>query len=249
MIHGTGQSGATVKVDHVVVKHSAGIGVQLWDGGRFAAGSTNLSVSFAADYPIAIAPGFATLPTGGSFTNNPANAVALSHSSVQTTQTWPNLGIPYVITSEVIIEGTETPILTLVPGTELRFGVNGGIIVGYNNAGGLQAKGTEAAPIRFTANAATPTAGHWYGLTVTGVASNTLLEHVIVEYGGRNNGYGGSNVVVTEDVGPIMRNSTLRYSSSCGVVRYSKPFVTDFTAAGYNNSFVANASAAQCGPN
>jgi hypothetical protein len=251
-IVGGGSSGLSVALTNVKIRQSSGMGIQVMSGAKFGAGSTNVTVENAANFPIAVdANSAGTLPTGGTFTNNTVNQVRILDSDVTTTQTWPNLGIPYLINDEVDIEGTATPILTLLPGTNVRFTSTGSLFVGYGQAGGLQAVGTTAAPITFTANAASPAPGHWEGLSFATLTTGTLLDHTVVEYGGKSSFYGSANILIAKDVGAIVTNSVIRNSSGCGITRVfnsTTPWTTDFTAAALGNTFSNNATGNQCGP-
>lgn len=251
-IVGGGSAGPAVPISNVRVRQSAGMGIQVMNGARFGPGSTNVSVDNAANFPIAIyANSAGSLPTGGTFTSNAVNQVSILYSKVTTTQTWPNLGIPYLINDEIDIEGTATPILTLTAGSNVRFTSSGSLFVGYGQAGGLQAVGTTASPITFTANAATPAPGHWEGLSFATLTTGTLLDHTVVEYGGKSSFYGSANILIAKDVGAIVTNSVIRNSAGCGIKRVfnsSTPWTTDFTAAALGNTFSNNASGSQCGP-
>ncbi len=247
-----GSSGFAVPVSNVMVRHGSGRGIQVNNSGRFGAGSANVSVQNVASYPFTIQPNHASsLPVGGTFTNNTVNAVFLHSGGVSTSQTWPNIGIPYVADHEIRIEAVSSPVLTLRPGTELRFTTNGAITTGWGGAGGLDARGKADSLIVFTANAAAPSPGHWPGITLSDQNTGTLLDYVVIEYGGRTAFYGNANIHLAEDFGAILTNSTIRHSSACGVHRYqfaSPAWTTDYTAAPHNNTFTSNGTANQCGP-
>ena len=173
---------------------------------------------------------------------------------VDHTQTWPNLGVPYVLTGGAMdIEGASSPVLTLLPGTELRVEREGVIHVGANAPGGLVAVGTAPAPIVFTAHSASPVAGHWEGIDFRADAlSSSRLDEVVVEWaggGGRATGLNG-NVMVDVDKGAFITRTTFRSSADCGVVRTDPfdNFATDFTAAELENTFESTPGGAQCGP-
>jgi len=246
-------------VDNVTIQNSSTHGFNASLGAGFAAGSTHLTVTGSELEPIRIDQNVAgTIPTGGTFTGNTRNTVSLRGSRVSVSQTWPSLGIPYVPDAFIIVEGSGSPTLTLLPGTEIRMESTRDFSVGTCGAGGagnLVAEGTAAAPIKITANAATPTPGFWGNLYFECTASSaSRLTHAIVEYGGASQqSLGGTltrGIVVVEfDFGPIITNTTIRFSPDCGLIRRSdsEPWTTDFTAASLNNTFTDNPRA-QCGP-
>jgi subtilisin family serine protease len=105
-----------------------------------------------------------------------------------TTQTWTNDHV-YVINKETGIPAGE--ILTIQPGTTIRFEGNYSLSVG----GTLIADGTEAQPIVFTSNKTSPTAGDWGQIKFLDSSTDatldangnytggSILRHCIVEYG------------------------------------------------------------------
>jgi hypothetical protein len=70
--------------------------------------------------------------------------------------------------------------------------------------------------------------------------AETLLEHVVVEWGG---------IRVSRDLGPIIRNVLVRGSGGCAIRRDGPGiWITDFTAPHLGNRFEGNAGPDQCGP-
>jgi hypothetical protein len=253
-IAGSSSGAPKLLIDNVTIQNSLTHGVVASGGGGFASGSTKLSVSGGDRAPMHVAPNEAgALPAGGTFTANTPNVILLRAGNVQTSQTWGNHGIPYVASADIYVEGSGAPTLTLAPGVEVRFDAARWLNVGYttgSGAGNLVANGTASAPIKFTANSATPTAGFWAGLYFGDASSSvSKLNHVIVEYAGGVNIYSGyqAGVTIELDIGAVLTNSTLRFSKDCGVLRVDGPFTTDFTAASSNNTF-ANNVRDQCGP-
>lgn len=98
--------------------------------------------------------------------------------------TWPNPGVPLRINEWIRVDssGTERAVLSLSPGTEVRFGPEGRIAVGGHTDGGLVARGTADAPITFTAGDRRE-AGGWDGLWVWG-RGEVELQHAAFEFGG-----------------------------------------------------------------
>jgi hypothetical protein len=251
-------------IDHVTVQKGSGYGVLVENEAAFGPGSTTLTVRDNGNYAISIAPEYVhTLPTGGTFSGNGHNAVVLAYGGVTTTQTWPNLGIPYVIKSLLLVGNTKFPYptLTLLPGTEMRFDPEAAFLIGASYGGTLlpgelNAVGTEEKPIRFVPNTNTPTKGYWAGLHLW-AASDSDLTNVVITHAGaagplENIGTGNLNVYRAE-VGDLIFNSTLSDSAGCGVTvsdgskTNTTKVTTNYSDLEYtNNKFSNNTGADQC---
>lgn len=159
----------------------------------------------------------------------------ISGTTISANTTWTLTGSPYIITGNVYVYGTTSePTLTIEPGVEVRFNGVYTLNIGYSNLykGRLNAQGTALRPIIFTSNKTTLQAGDWYGIQFNGHASTeSILEYVIVEYGGYNWG----NIYLYNS-SPIIKNSTIRYSKSSGIYgrEDSSPIIIDSTIS--NNS-------------
>jgi hypothetical protein len=95
-----------------------------------------------------------------------------------TDTTWSLEHSPYIVTGDVTVYPDVT--LEVEPGVEVRFDGN----YALNVQGTLKAKGTEAQPIRFTSNQGSPSPGDWGMIDFRSESRFSLLEHVVVEYGG-----------------------------------------------------------------
>jgi hypothetical protein len=247
--------GARPVIADVTITDSAGSGVVAEADGAFGPGSARVSVKNSGDYPFRIQPNYAqTLPQGGTLEGNTPNAVELASGTVRETQTWPDLGVPYVASGSINVEGPRSPVLTLPAGLVLRMTADTSLRVGEENPGGLKAVGTELKPILFTAHSDGPTRGFWDGIFFYSQALATSeLSYARVEYAGRysNTGTAG-NVVVVKDKGPIVKHTRMSHSGLCGIVRVKEsteqPFPTDFTASELGNTFEDNPESDQCGP-
>jgi len=99
--------GARPMLDNVVLQKSGAYGLYMENEARIGTSSTMLSARDNGSYAIVLDPNFAgTIPTGGTFTGNTPNAVELRGGVVFTTQTWPNLGIPYVVNGSINVSGS-----------------------------------------------------------------------------------------------------------------------------------------------
>jgi hypothetical protein len=217
---------ATPVLRNVTVRNSDIVGVRAADDGSgFGTGSTQLSVSDSGSYAVVIGANQAgTLPTGGSFTGNVQNTVEI-RGTVSRSQTWPNLGIPYVVSDTVQVQGPTNPTLTLSAGTVLRFGPNFALYVGDTAPGGLVVDGTAASPVLLTANSPSPQPGHWGGVHLwSQTSNNTRLSHTTIEYAGAEgrigSGFGSLNVYGNKAGGgarPVINNVVVRQGGDAGI--------------------------------
>ena len=100
----------------------------------------------------------------------------------------------YIINNEVEINNNS--VLTIQPGTIIKFGANGSLAVGYSSNATVIANGTAANPITFTSSALLPTAGAWKGLLFyDNTLSNSSLSYCNIEYAGNNSNYGALNLL------------------------------------------------------
>jgi len=96
---------------------------------------------------------------------------AFAARSIETNETWSGT---VVLTEAVNV--AEKAVLTINPGTEVRFGSSASLAV----QGRMLAKGTEKQPIRFLPESGTA-AGSWQGLSFFGARGGSELEHVSIE--------------------------------------------------------------------
>jgi hypothetical protein len=161
-------------------------------------------------------------------------AIASASTSVggtyATSQTWTPDGSPYLVTSDIIFtscatltitntraDGSEAPVeIKFNEGTGMRFGSGSVYSKSY---GVLIARGSEACPIIFTANAA---GKYWKGVSFRwnpqgscgGVSS---LRYCVIEYGGVEEGYGMKGSVSLGCSDAQLENCVIRNSLHDGV--------------------------------
>src|SRR5262249_48593111 len=148
-------------------------------------------------------------------------------SSVTVNATWKNAGLPFVATNHIYVQGT-SPVLTIQPGVTVKFNQNVVLYVGYNpTSATLQAVGTAASPITFTANTASPSPGFWGGINLsTSTAASTQISYATVSYAG---GTGGG--IAVNGCSPTISNVTVQNNSQFGVyVNNGSPTISSLTA-------------------
>ena len=116
--------------------------------------------------------------------------------TVDTSATWPANDAPYVIQGDIELRSPSplnpVPVWTIDPGAELRFASDRRIRVGEGNDGILDARGTSTAPITFTSiDTATPS--FWRGIEFSQGSDGSILDWVLVSYGGRSANTGNVN--------------------------------------------------------
>jgi hypothetical protein len=143
------------------------------------------------DFPLMIsAEQLRTLTGSGSFTGNAAGKDAIyvvgTDSNVRTSGTWHRHNVPYVFSTPVNIESTNCTIVTIEPGTRLRFLTGAYLQIGHLLPATLIANGTASSPITFTSYA-TAAGAYWGydngGLNVGPFATaNTSITNSVIEY-------------------------------------------------------------------
>lgn len=213
---GTGSTPPGVlKVSHVDVEKSTGVGVALVNAG-FAPGSTDLTVHQSGDAAVYMgADVLDTLPTG-TYTGNGRDMVMLqtayfagqgNQRNITRSLTIHDRGVPYCVgmidDGEIRIgdpTGASVPLVTIEPGVALNFtkgttGSGGRLSVDGDTTanptkpqGALSAIGTATKPIKFGSCEATPAPGDWIGLQFTGIDARDALTFVDISNAGADSG-------------------------------------------------------------
>jgi len=116
--------------------------------------------------------------------------------TVDTSATWPANDVPYVVQGNMEVRRASpfepVPVFTIEPGTELRFATDVRLRIGEGNDGVLDAQGTSTAPITFT-SIDTVSPLFWQGVDFNQGSGGSMLDWVIVSYGGRRSDTGNVN--------------------------------------------------------
>ncbi|WP_225409020.1 hypothetical protein [Stigmatella hybrida] len=101
-------------------------------------------------------------------------------------ETWLASGNPHVVKGMLFVGGSQSPVLTLEAGVQVRFESESGLSVGTSprELGSLRVAGTQEAPVLLTANADAPQPGHWLGVTLGTGAGLSRFSHATIEYAG-----------------------------------------------------------------
>jgi len=186
-------------------------GLYIADSGASFAGNTLTGNSVSITVPASYAD---QLDDSSSYSGNASDYVEVTGGTVGRTGTWQKLDADYWVLGDVSVEDTDSPILTIDPGTTLYMDPDTAFTVGDSKAGGMVTKGSSASPITLTSVEDTPGAGDWDGLTIGKSAlSSTSLEGLVVQYGG-GNGYGGIYIYASS---PALSDCEVSYSSTDGV--------------------------------
>lgn len=228
-------------LDHVVIEYGGGpggntdgnIGV-FFSGGRLSLQNTILrhSASYGFDFDDSINLAFENvvstdnnrpgkldvddvhlLGADSNYSGNSDDRIILIGSNINTSQTIPNLNVPFYATNESTISVNTN--LSFEPGVELQLASNGGFKV--NSNGSLAIIGTAEKPVVLTG--AVKSKGYWNGIqyTFSGSADNKI-EHAIIEYGGAESGNTHALVgYFGQDTRGSVTNSLLRGSLTNGI--------------------------------
>jgi hypothetical protein len=217
-------------------------GLSLRGTATLAAGSTALTASGSV-YSVEGSPlAITQLPvTGSSYTGD----LWIDGGTLAQSGTWHAFGPRYILNGAVDVHGTGTPVLTIEAGVRIESFMGVGLTIGdFLQPGGLVAQGTAASPIVFTSTTATP--GSWPGIVFDdATTAGSLLDHVVVEYGGAGGTGTFSDIaIVANNGGPTVSNSTVWRSSNRGIYvscnpQRSPPPITNIT---YGTGADANAA-------
>ncbi len=180
---------ASPKITNCTIRRSGKYGVYAVEGG-FTDFSRD-TVTGNAEYPLHIPAKYVhTLGSDNCLTGNTKDGIEVEGGFIDTTCTWRNQRTAYLVTGDLEVQGSSSPIMTIEAGTVLGFASGTGIRVGYINPGALWADGAPE-EIVFTSSAFPHLPGDWDGITLhdNTVDDQSLLRYCRIEYGGAN-GYG-----------------------------------------------------------
>ncbi|MDF2629308.1 MAG: copper amine oxidase N-terminal protein [Symbiobacteriaceae bacterium] len=106
-------------------------------------------------------------------------------------ETWGRCGAPHIIADTFLVEGKDSPILTIEAGTMIRFESDARLEIGHNAPGGLVVNGDASNKVFFTADTSGPQPGFWGGIRFFNqtLINDSRINNAVIEYAGED-GYG-----------------------------------------------------------
>jgi hypothetical protein len=194
---------ATPAVSNTMIVDSNGYGMTFVDPTHCRAGCSDNTIAGARFSAVGIHANFiGRFGTGNVLAGNNTSAtpghegVYVVGDAVNETAIWPANDVPYVVRGNIELRRSTPldplPVLTIEPGSELRFASDVRLRVGDGNDGVLDAQGTSTDPITFTSlDTATP--AFWRGVDFGQGSGGSMLDWVIVSYGGSRANTGNVN--------------------------------------------------------
>ncbi|GDX78501.1 hypothetical protein LBMAG42_03120 [Deltaproteobacteria bacterium] len=215
--NGVSIAGAEVAINGLAIDGAEdACGLSLKYGARLAAGSAGLAVTNAGSWSVCaeVATADSIPAAASSYTGNALDGVYLTGSVIETSVSWENLGVPYVVAETVDVAGTagSPAVLSLTAGVtvlverdrSLRFSRTG-------DASQLVVLGTEAEPVVIDAYGA-DNPGFWRGIEVSQGADEVRLAYVTVS------GAGGDGAGLrVEDTALTVDHVTITLSGDSGI--------------------------------
>ncbi len=159
------------------------------------------------------------------------------NQNITSSETWTLAGSPYIIQSNITINGTALPVLTIEAGVEVRIDPDRYIIVGHNSselyAGGLCVMGTDGLPVVFTSTEVDPQPGDWAYIRFYNeiLEDETQINHAHFMYGGS-----GSNAMVSiNNCSPDFISCTFSDCANIGVNNTNNTDSATFTDCTFDN--------------
>lgn len=192
--------------------------------GGFVAFSNNILSNITNNAIIINAQKLSSIDGTNTFTNTKGILIE-GHFRSATAQTWKKLTVPYIVNSELDIDGT----LTIEPGTTFNFGAAGAIEVGYYQTSNFTADGGSiATPITFTSSAASPAAGSWKGIVIhPNTQTGSKMNYCIIEYAGSSEYEGALQMNGAASFN--FTNNKIRNSGSYGITLESNAGFKSFS--------------------
>ncbi|MGE5672460.1 MAG: copper amine oxidase N-terminal domain-containing protein [Mycobacterium leprae] len=136
-------------------------------------------------------------------------------------ETWGLCGSPHIVSGDFMVEGKDSPVLTIEAGVLVQFENGASIQVGKNAPGGLLIKGTASNPTTLDAAIAGAQPGSWNGIqfydqTMKGSAS---IEGARIKYAGGTGSFNGAiylegNARLVE---VLVKDTTIENSQFAGI--------------------------------
>jgi hypothetical protein len=190
-------------VSHTMIVNSNGYGMTFSDTTHCGAGCNDNTILGSRFSAVSIYANFigrfgtSNALAGNNTSGTPGHeGMWVRGDAVDLTATWPSNDVPYVVRGSIELRRSSPleplPVLTIEPGSELRFVSDVRLRVGDGNDGVLDARGTSAEPITFTSvDTASPV--FWRGIDFGQGSGGSILDWVVVSFGGRGAAAGNLN--------------------------------------------------------
>ena len=198
-IVGDGVHPNRVTLDHLTIDHvgpgSDGILEYDEDSNFVIANSTFSRIPTAPlqQYAISVmALSFAGIGAGNTF--NGGSMIEIQGGTIASTTSWVDPGTTIAVTDDLVVDGANSPVLTLGPGMTFKFGPDRSFDIGWAATGKLVVAGTAAKQVTLTSLLAVPNPGAWAGVNVWD-DSSAQLSYADIAYGG-GAGQGGGDLTL-----------------------------------------------------
>lgn len=208
-------SGVQVSFDHVTLRQSQGFGLYLASSALVPQFTGNVLTQNAKGPANVDSNAAHQLGSDSTYTGNDVDKVAVRAQWVSENVTWRDIGVPYVIDSNV----SPQKVWTLDPGVVLEMAPQSAIDVG-GDAAGFHAVGTALKPIIITG--VQKTRGSWDAINFdTTLNGANAIDYCTVEYGGGGTRFGWAGMIRSSSdshgVAVSITNSTVQHSATWGI--------------------------------
>jgi uncharacterized RmlC-like cupin family protein len=227
--------GGVAGVNNCIITGSGSNGITTEGGGylrSFAGNAVNNSAK-APIYTYSNLWSLRNMGSGNTFTGNTNNYIHVAGAgSISSNMTIRKLSIPWQLYSTFSVNGDA--VLTVEPGTEMRFNSGQGIYVGSDAA--IVMNGTAAA--RITLRGITTNPGAWGDIEIHSNREENSLSYVDIQNGGGGTSAYSSALYLYGGVADV-NNCTIAGSGSNGITTESGGYLRSFTGNAVNNSVKA----------
>jgi hypothetical protein len=201
-------------VEEVHVTNCEGYGFLLASKGSFSEDSTGMHVTGSAVSGFAEVWATGSIPTGD-LTGNDIDAIDLPGGTVTSSARWEAKNVAYRLINDAYVDGTdENPVvLTLGPGTTLRFGDGRGLYIALSGPAALVVEGTEDAPVVFRGDR--NVAASWAGVGIRSHDTGSNLAYFELAYAGTSFPLDGA--LHLEDAAATVDHGYLHDNAECAI--------------------------------
>jgi hypothetical protein len=139
-------------------------------------------------------------------------------------ETWGRCGSPHVVTDRFLVQGADSPILTIEDGAIVQFEEGAYINIGADAPGGLNVNGKASNPVVFTSASAGAQPGSWNGINFFDqtLKGNAKIEGARIEYAGGTGEYNGAIYIEgnKKTVEVLVKDVEIKNSQFAGINLY-----------------------------